>query len=324
MLTCFLDQTTHATVDDLHAHLKTLRISRERYWHAHMPRRDLLTGELIPYRDYEQYTTQDFVNKLTLRKWLKEQPREVGLQWAKGWLAQRRAAKGLVYAPSQAELRTLCCPSMPYYESVAADEGGYYGVTTALGFRPRYTKVPLVYQTLGADVSVIQDTREDKPITLPLPTVVDTLNVGDYAFAAPWDEGVRIERKSLSDFCGTLSGRKQTRTGKTKSTEWTNLERFDRELARATEAGLYVVMMVESNINDAQSFDHLPQTRWVKASPAYIFHNLRELLVKYPLSFQVVFCDGRKVMADKMIRVLSLGAAVRTTDLQYALEEGLL
>ncbi len=265
-----------------------------------------------------------FDNRLDLKRWLKEQPPQVGLAWAKEWLVERKTTKGLVFAPSQAELRTLCAPTMPWYEKVAAHEGGYYGVTAALGFKSRYVKSRLVYQTLLAGVSVIQDSREQTPIKLPLESVVAALDVGDYALSAPHDQGIRIERKSLGDFCGTLSGRKQTREGKTKTTEWSNLERFDRELARATEQGLHVVMMVEANINDAQRFNYLPQTKWVKASPSYILRNLRDLLVKYPLSFQVLFVEGRREMASKMMRVFQLGAQVRETDLQHALEEGLL
>ncbi len=68
----------------------------------------------------------------------------------------------------------------------------------------------------------------------------------------------------------------------------------------------------------------MPQTRHVKASPEYLLHNLRDLLQRYPLSFQVLFCDGRVEMAAKMLRVFELGAQVRETDLQFAVEEGLL
>lgn len=321
---CAIDQSPHESLDALHAYIKAaFRVSRKEYWTTYHPRRDLLTGEPIAFKDAEQYLAADFKDRITLKRWLKEQPREVGLTWAKGWLAKRRASKGLVYAPSQAELRTLCAPTMPYYESVAGAEGGYYGVTTALGFKPRYTRAPLVFSPLPYDAVVTQDTREQTPVKLPVKTVVDTLNVGDYALAAPCDVGTRIERKSLGDFCGTLSGRKQTREGKTKTTEWNAFERFDAELARAAEQGLYVVMMVEATIADAQRFDYLPQTKWVKAKPAYIMHQLRDLLTRYPLTFQAVFVE-RAQMAAVMLRVFQLGARVRETDLQHAHEEGLL
>lgn len=327
-VTCHIDRTTHDSIDALHAYIKTaFRVSRKEYWTTYEPRKDLCTGEAIPYKDHEQYLSTDFINRITLKRYLKEQPPQVGLDWAKGWLAKRKAAKGLIYAPSQVELRTLCAPTMPWYEKVAAHEGGYYGVTAALGFKSRYVKSCLVYQTLPSGASVIQDSREQNPIKLPLEPLVATLNVGDYALTAPHDQGIRIERKSLPDMIGSLSGKRVARKGGRNGngvTEDSAYARFDRELARATEQGLHVVMMVEASINDAQRFDYLPQTKWVKASPNYIFHNLRDLLVKYPLSFQVVFCDGRRELADKMMRVFQLGAQVREIDLQHHLEEGLL
>lgn len=327
--TCAIDNTPHESIDALHAYIKTAyRVSQKTYWTTYAPRRDLLTGEPIPFTDAERYLSTDFINRITLKKWLKEQPREVGLKWAKGWLAQRRESKGLVYAPSQAELRTLCAPTMPYYESVAADEGGYYGVTSALGFKSRYTRAPLVFKPLPRDVVMVQDTREQCPITLPCTTQMGKLDVGDYAIAQRcYDTGTRIERKSLGDFCGTLSGKKVARKGGRDGegiVADSAFARFDRELARAAEANLYVVMMVEATIADAQRFDYLPQTKWVKATPAYVMHNMRELLVKYPLSFQALFVDGRKAMAQTVMRVFELGVRVRETDCQWAYEEGLL
>ncbi len=323
--TCHIDQSAHESLDALHAYIKGgWRMSPKAYWTLYAPRKDRCTGEAIQFKDAEQYLAADFVSKITLRRWLKEQPREVGLAWAKEWLVKRKTSKHLTYAPSQVELRTLCTPTMPFFESVAAAEGGYYGVTASLGFKSRYVKSCLEYPTLPNGVSVIQDSREQVPVKLPIKTVIDTVGVGDYALAAPHDQGVRIERKSLSDLCGTLSGRKQVRKGKTTVTEWSNLERFDRELARATEQGLYVVMMVESPLNHVYAIRKLPQTRHVKAAPEYLLHNLRDLLVKYPLSFQVLFTNGRVDMAAKMMRVFQLGARVREIDLQFAAEEGLL
>ena len=316
------DQTSHDTLESLYAHLKRFRVSRERYFHEYYPRHDKATGELIPFKDYEQYQSQNFVSKVTLKKWIKDNPEE-GWKWAKEWLAQRKAEKNLIYAPSQVELRTLSCPSMPYYDKIGAAEGGYYGVTTDLGYAPRFNGAPLVFTPLPVGATILCDTREQAPLKLNWPTRAAALNVGDYALDTPHDRGVRIERKSLSDFCGTLSGRKVVRESKRNGTvEDSAFQRFDRELERAQKLDYYVVMMVESNINDAQRFDFLPQTQWLKASPSYIFRQLRELLIKYPLHFQCVFVDGRAEMASKVLRVFELGTSVRYIDLQYAYEEG--
>lgn len=315
---CAFDQTEHADVDSLHEHLKSIRVARKRYYEQYAPRHDRATGAPIPFKDYEQYMSQDFVSKITLKKWLKENPRE-GWEWSKEFLAKRRAAKGLIYAPSQAELRTLCCPSMPYYQSIGAAEGGYYGVTESLGYKRRYTSTDPIFASLSPDSIIIQDTREQSPILFPdYTTAVGTLSVGDYA-VSPTDGGdVRIERKSLSDFCGTMSGRRVTR----KSGDDSAYQRFARALERAQEGGIYMVMVVEASITDAQRFDYLPQTKWIKASPAYIFRNMRELLHQFPLTWQILFVDGRKEMARVIPKIFQLGDRTRNFDCQFLYEEG--
>jgi hypothetical protein len=216
---------------------------------------------------------------------------------------------------------------MPYYDKVGAKEGGYYGITESMGYVSRYKSDAPVFTPLPKDVVVVQDSREQAPIKLSVRTVETTLSVGDYALSVEPVKGfnVRIERKSIGDWCGTMSAKKVARKGGKKGTgphEDSALQRFERELDRAVEANLYVVMMVESNINDAQSIGYLPQTKWVKASSSYLMHNLRELLVKYPLHFQCLFVDGRTEMARVMLKIFEMGEQVKTCDLQHAYEEG--
>ncbi len=141
--------------------------------------------------------------------------------------------------------------------------------------------------------------------------------------AAPHDKGVYIERKSVSDFAGTLNARENTRENKKKDdTLFTNLDRFDRELARAKENGHYIVMLVEVKITDALSFDYLPQMRWSRVKPSHVMKNLRDFLVKYPLNFQAVFVDGRVEAARVALKVFGMGEQVKSVDLQHAYEEG--
>ncbi len=298
---CQIDQTVHDSVKDLHSYLKRFRVKQEKYYHEYHPRLNLLTNALIPYKDYDQYMSQEFASKNELKTWIKAQPQKAR-EWAVEWLRRRRADKGLTYAPSQAELRTLMCPSMPYYDSV----GGYYEITHDLGYQDRYDYRPLTFTPLSAP-HIIQDSREQNPLRLATPTVVDKVDAGDYALPAPHDQGIYIERKSLSDFTGTMSK---------------GNARFRRELERATKRGHYIVMLVESSITDAQSLDDHPQTRHVKASASFIFKQMRDLLTDFPFSFQVVFVDGRIEAAHKIVRLFQLGAQVKTTDLQNAHEQG--
>lgn len=313
---CLVDNTEYETVKDLCEHLKEIKWSQKAYFYTYHPRFDKLTNEKIEFKNVEQYLSTDFVNKNNMRKWVLANPKE-GREWAVNFLKQRKEAKQLIYAPSQAELRSLSCPSMSYFDS----NGGYYNITKELGFKDRYIGHNPAFTFDISDAILIQDTREQSPIHLSLKTEVRKLDVGDYGLAPPHDKGIYIERKSLQDFVGSLSLRKVARKKKENDSSF---ERIDRELARAKESGHYVIMLVESDINDALGFEHLPWMRHGKTTASHIFHNLRELLNKYSLNFQVVFANGRKDAARKMIRIFQMGEQVKQIDLEYAAEQGLL
>lgn len=297
MIECKFDKTIYSSIEELHKYIRKFRIKQKDYYEHYYPRKDLLTQEPIEFKDYNQYFNQDFKNKNNLKKWLKNNPEE-GIKWATGQLLIRKYDKKLIYAPSYVELKSLMMPSMEYFEM----NGGYYNITKNLYFTDRYNNNKLIFNELK-DKIIICDTREQKPIKIKdYNTIVGTLNIGDYGLQGENDLGIYIERKSLQDFVSTLSG---------------GLERFGRELERAREINAYVIMMVESNLNDALCFNYLPQMRWGKAQPSFVFKNLRDLLNKYPLNFQVLFVEGRKDFAIKMIKIFELGNQVKTIDLQY-------
>ncbi len=313
---CHIDGSEHASVADLHALLKSLRIRQADYYHKHYPRLDRVTGQLIPYKDYKQYHSQDFADKESLRQWIRANPVE-GKKWAIEWLRRRKEEKSLVYAPSQVELKSLCCPSMHYYDSV----GGYYSICRDLGFKERYTQETPAKAVNLIAATIICDTREQLPLDLTVKTVKTGLNWGDYSLASPHYMGVRIERKSLPDMIGTLSSKKVAHK---RIAEDSPCERFERELIRAKEDGGYLIMMVEAPLDDALTFRDLPQIKHGKATASHIFKNLRDLLVKYPLTWQVVFVKNRTDAATKLVRLFGIGSQIKKIDLQYALEKGIL
>lgn len=248
--------------------------------------------------------------RIHLRRWLNEN-REKGREWAIDYLRQRKADKGLVYAPSQAELRTLYCPTMPYYDAM----GGYYAITRELGFVDRYVAETPSFVPLMRDARFICDTREQKALVLPYDTDDHKLEWGDYALAFPHDKGVRIERKGVGDYWGTFNSRKVDH--KRIATDSAR-ERFERELIRAQEADGYIVMLVEASVADTETY----KSGYGKVGSSHVFKNMRDLLAKYPLTWQVVFADGRTEAASKLVRIFEMGGQVRRVDLQYALEKG--
>lgn len=307
-----IDPSIRGDFDQLRAMAKERKIKQENFCLTFFPKRCLGCGEPIEFKNMEQYLAQDFKDKNQIKAFIKRDP-EAARKWAVEWLKKRKEEKSLVYAPSQVELRSLQCPSMKYYESV----GGYYSITRELGFVERYNDAPLVFGDVSKAV-VIQDTREKAPVKVGLKTLVAKVDEGDYALDTTHDKGVRIERKSLSDFSQTLNQRSIERVKEEDSA----FERFARELERAKQKGFYVVMVVETDLTSALSLEYLPQMRWSKVTSSHVFKNLRDLLVQYPTTFQAVFADGRKEVARIMHRIFELGTQVKTIDLQWAYEEG--
>lgn len=308
--TCAIDQSPHESLEALHKHLRSkLKVTQEVYYNIHVPRLDRFTGEPIPFKaPAAEYLKREFKDKHTLKRWLKERPEE-GRDWALDWLAKRVVEKGLTHAPCHVELRSLACPSTDYYEENF--EGGWAGVCEWAGLQTRFGgQLP---EPSALPCPVVIDTREQKPLKLPVESVGGTLRSADYGLPAEHDQLVYIERKSMLDLIGTLSAR-ETREGDS------NLARFTRELERVTEIGAYVVMLVEQSLSDCLAYDTIPHlkrvTSHVKVGPEHVFYNLRALFHQFPYSFQALFVDGRTEAARAVVRVLASGEAVKRCDLQ--------
>ena len=301
---CKLDGSEHSSLKSLNKVLRGFGVKQADYYEEYYPRKDLSTGEKIPFKNYDQYFSTDFLKKNNIKKLIKEKP-EKAKDWAINWLKRRKESKNIKYAFSQVELRSLMCPTMTYYDSI----GGYYNITKDLGFTKRYLDQDLCFKPLPKDSVIIQDTREQKPLKFNYDTVVEKIECGDYGIKN--EHNVFIERKSLSDFIGTLAGK--------------NLERFERELQRARDRKEYVVMVVDTKLTQALSFDYLPHiNRHTRIKPSHIFKNLRDLLHKYPLNFQALFVDGRLESVETIIKIFELGDQAKKVDLQYHYERGTL
>jgi len=307
MITCAIDGKEFNTREDLHKHLRKLKVRQEEYYTKYFPRKDLGTGEAIPFRSVEQYLSAEFLSKESLRTWIKNNP-VLGKEWSLKWLENRKIEKNLVYPPSQAELRSLICPNRPYYEFI----GGYHSICRDLGYKIRYNE-PWVEKELPKGAIIIEDTREQKPLNIPgIPTISQKVNTGDYALKYPFDEGVYIERKSLSDLIGTMSDR----TIERKSGDDSNYNRFRREVERAAELGHYIVMLVEESYDNALHYNELPKYKFSKILPAHTFKQIRDLLHDFD-NFQILFVNGREEASKAVVKLLAAGNSLRNIDLQY-------
>jgi len=262
-----------------------------------------LTGKIIFFKNRESYFSSDFNDKNELKKWLKENPEE-GKEYALELLEKRFAAGKAFYAPSQVELRSLCSPNVLWYQK----HFNYNLECAQMGFKTRFLyniAKPLSYTSKPLDLVI--DTREQTPWKFDKvhKTTIKKVEYGDYSCNNSKWSHVFIERKNLTDFINTISG---------------GYDRFCREIERAAKDNNYLVILVESSINDALGFDMLPHvSKKIKANPAYIFHKVRALMQKYP-NIQFAFADGRVKAVELVEKIYSLEIDPTTLDLQYLID----
>ena len=275
------------------------------YYHKYYPKKDLLTNEFIKFKNREQYLSDDFNTKTNLKKWLKSLHKEKAQEYCEAILLKRKEDKGIKYAPSQVELRSLLSPPTQYFNEIFSD---YYDLCDRLGLENKYTNPKEIIDgkwKANEGHEILIDTREQKPLKFEgRKTQVVTLKFGDYAFSNEEVScGCCIERKSLSDFIGTMSG---------------GYERVLKESERSQEETAYLVILVEESLQNALSFKYLPYiSKKIKATPEFIFHRVRGLVQKYP-RIQFLFVNGRKESSRIIELIFTSNCVHEKIDLQLA------
>ena len=294
----------------LHMALKGYGLNKVKYYQKYFERRDLLTNELINFKTKEQYLNSDFNDKNNMKKWLKAQTPEKAQEYCKELLIKRKEVKNLTYSPTQVELRTIMAPSIIFYNTIFKD---YYDICSSISLENKFIHPNLVEDhfknKLTNKDTIYVDTREQSWLKFDIPFEIKTLGFGDYACSND-NCGCFIERKSLSDFISTLSVK--------------NFDRFKNEIEKAKKNNSYIIVMVEEKLTSALSFQYLPHiSKKIKATPEYIFHNVRELLQTYD-NLQFLFVDGRGEMTRIIESIFASNCFYKKIDLQLAYDMKLL
>lgn len=293
----------------LHSHLKLHQMRMVEYYQTQYPRHDLFSKDLILFKNKEQYFSDDFNSRINLKHWLIGQTDEKVRSYLSEFFETRKRKKGWKFSPTQVELRTVLSPPVQFFHKVF---GGYFDFCKGLGLENRFDVFPSSRIPEGKSLdknshSIFVDTREQAPLRFSYPIEVKTLNFGDYAFSDPNAScNCYIERKSLNDFIGTLSG---------------GFFRFRNEIERAMEHGSYLIVIVERSLEDCKSFNSLPDVRRnthkMKATPEYVFHNVRELLQTYR-NLQFLFVDSREESVRVIEKIFTSECPHEKIDLQLA------
>jgi len=266
------------------------------------PRYDLLTKEIIDFKSKEQYFESFYNSRINLVKHFKGISEKEIKDIAKKILEARVNSKKIKYALSTVECKSITSPhpSPALIQSCGLD---FNLIQQECGLITKYK-----YDNIKIDSTppkhIIVDSREQKILNLNTPITVKKLDFGDYAVNENLVDGIVIEKKEGSDFVNTLSS---------------GFERFIKELVRSEESSSKLLIVVDNPLSKMLSFNYLPQFKWTKATPAFIFSRLRELLQLFP-NVQIVFVDGKQKSAELTKLILGCKKDIFNYDLQYLLD----
>jgi hypothetical protein len=281
---------------ELQKHLRDYhKLSVKTYFETYWKRIDRFDGKKIEYKSFDQYITCDFIDKKNYKNWLKTLSKEECADYFKNKLEQYCDLKSIDTVPSQVECQSINC-LLPVSTIETFSGMSFNDLCKKTGLKSRFDyKIPVEIPWTPI-AQIIVDSREQKPFDFEEYTVIESkLEYGDYSLHP--EKALAVERKSLSDLYGTLSGGR---------------ERFEREVLKAKQVQGYIVVVVESTLNNMM----YQKQKFGKASGEFIAHNMRQLLRKYD-NLQFVFCDGREEALNRTLSILGMDTQVFSIDLQY-------
>ena len=294
---CQVCSTETGSFSALHRHIKKEHgLIPKDYYPLFFPRFDLFDNEPIEFKDIKQYSSTDFSSKYNFLKWIAPGGKEVQ-DYSINILKQRAEEKGTNLIPANVELKSLFAPNLSDYISMFGGVGNFKSVLDEAGLQMKLG-VENPVQKEG-DFKIFIDSREQTALPFKN-SEAKKLIVGDYCPSEEFFCNVFVERKSLYDLAGTLTA---------------GLDRFKREIERAVDLGLYLVVVTESSFVDA--FDYSPKNSFSqRIGGAYLFNKIRLLMKEYN-NIQFVFAPNRFRSVEIIESIFRMGEAARTTDLEW-------
>src|ERR1039457_6238129 len=215
------------------------------------------------------------------------------LDYISQYLLERKKDKNILYTLGQVELRSLGLPGLKYLNELTGD---YYKFAEGLGFKNRLEKFGQWndLKELNKRNVIYCDSREQNLLSInKTKTIITKLEYGDYAFSnAEWTGRVAVERKSASDFIGTMVG---------------GYKRFINEVERTKKDNSYLVVLVEATLSDLLNYRlrRIVNSK-IRFPVAVIFHSVRELMQNYN-NIQFLFVKSHEDAGRMVEKLFSLG-----------------
>ena len=224
------------------------------------------------------------------------------------FLLERKKEKNIFYTLGQVELRSLGLPGISYLNNLVGD---YYKWAESLGFKNRlelFEKWEKGIELNKRNI-IYCDSREQQILDIDkTKSVTKKLNAGDYSFSnSEWSGNAVIERKSPSDFIGTMVG---------------GYKRFVREIERANEDKTYLIVLVEAKLSDMLDYRNKRIVNYKIRFPVnVVFHAPRQLMQQFN-NMQFLFVKDHEEAGGIVEKLFGLGGQIKKYDLQYLYDAG--
>lgn len=290
----------------LHTHIKAHGILLSEYYITYYPRYNLYTGELIPFKNKEQYFNTFFSNSAELEKWAATADHEHAQQILLLMLKNRIISKSLQYAPNHLELKLLDLPEIKIYKEFF---GSYNEACRRLQVEPllnKSIKSKFLKENKNLnDIKILIDTREQTPLKFNN-SQSHKLDFGDYTAAGNHYTKTYIDRKSETDF---------------KSTMTVGFERFRKELQRAKDFESFLYIVTESSIEKIIRNNSFGPH---KSNLKFVWHQMRVLSHEFARNCQFIFSGGRKRSENLIPILLGAGEDIWHSDVQFYIDQRIL
>ena len=288
----------------LHMHISKIhKIKLAEYYVNFYQRKDLHSGDLLPFNNKEDYFIINFLNNNNLLSWLEYADVKDAKNYLTSRLSHRIKSKGLSYAPCHTEMILNELPNIDLYKRFF---GSYSKICEELKIMPLFGK-NIMKDFFKKDdffnsLKILIDTREQQPLEFDK-SMDMKLDFGDYTLGSPHYDYTYVDRKSETDFKGTLSS---------------GIKRFRRELDRAKNFSSYIFVVVESSIDDIVINNMRGP---YNSNLSYVWHNMRELCHDYKGNCQFVFSGSRANSENMIPKILFYGKKLWDVDLQYFIDK---
>ena len=107
---CKIDGEKFDTEKKLHMHLRKHKMRMAEYYQKYYPRRDLLTGDLIKFKNKAHYFANYFNSRPNMKKYLESASEEDARKFCVQVIKDRMERRKIKYSPTQVELRSSMMP----------------------------------------------------------------------------------------------------------------------------------------------------------------------------------------------------------------------